>query len=307
MKISKVSRSLVCCQLLISAAHTLTFEAQSSSDEQWVFQEGLNATLVCTNKPYTGIHTFTFDSAPMLSCIGNICITKDNEQGEQGGFSFKYDTDSGIFTWIINAMKKIYHGKVFGCKDGSDHANITATLEGKSLTLITQNSQDGQWTVGSTVTLVCSNYPYTGIHKFTLDYTPVYSCIGSVCVTKDNDQGGFSFKNNTISGIFTWIINTVKIKYNGMIFGCQDGSNHTEFRAVTVVKGDSSDRYLVVLAVVVAAVIIIPISVSIILVVKFRHKLTFWKLCNCQGRLCKLCDRRKKSPARPVEEQRMVI
>lgn len=116
----------------------------------------------------------------------------------------------------------------------------------KSLTFITENSLDnGRWTFqeGSTVRLVCTNYPYTGIHTFTFDWIGVLFCTGSVCVQNDGYQKEFSFIHDTDSGIFTWIINNVDMTYNDKVFECHDGKKHILTTiAVNMAKGGSSEK-----------------------------------------------------------------
>lgn len=310
MKISSVPMLLLVSWMLDISECPLTFLSQNNREQQWVFDEGSNATLVCNNSPYTGIHTFKFDSRPVFSCVGTHCLTKENDQD---GFSFEYNMDSGVFTWIINFVKMIYNGKVFECEDGSDRAKYSATVQGKSLTFKVHNSQDGQWTFkeGSTVELVCTNNPYSGIHAFTLDTVTVCSCTGSICITKNNDQGGFSFKNNTSSGVFIWTINTVKMAYNGMIFGCEDGSNHVNY--TIIVEGDSKERHrsrLFYILYVGGPTCIIMISLCVWRCRKTRNN------CSCLTQTCdKSCKQSNMtememvwiSPARPDEEQKITM
>lgn len=103
----------------------LTFEVVNNGDGEWSFPEGSHVTLVCTYRPYRGIHRFVFNSRIVSACTGTLCTTLDNDQG---GFSFKHDTDSGIFTWTINTVYLKYNNMSFVCIDVEDEIEQIATV-----------------------------------------------------------------------------------------------------------------------------------------------------------------------------------
>lgn len=149
----------------------------------------------------------------------------------------------------------------------------------KSLTFITENSLDnGRWTFqeGSSVRLVCTNYPYTGIHTFTFDWIGVLFCTGSVCVRNDGYQKEFSFIHDTDSGIFTWIINNVNMTYNDKIFGCNDGKSHILTTiAVNMAKGGSSEKLqnvVTLILCVVCSIVVLVSVISLIIYIRIRRR-----------------------------------
>lgn len=105
-----------------------------------------------------------------------------------------------------------------------------------------QNSPDSQWTFeeGSTVTLVCTISPYTGVLTLRFNFTVVYACTGSKCVNFSRDQDNFSFQFDTDNGIFTWTIHKVGMELDDKQFECDDGKNNTMHTAK--VKGKFSPK-----------------------------------------------------------------
>lgn len=117
----------------------LTFEVVNNADGEWSFPEGLHVTLVCIYRPYRGIHRFVFNSTIVSACTGTFCTTLDNDQG---GFSFKQDTDSGIFTWTINTVYLKYNNTSFICIDVEDEIKHIATVTVKGYSKVNYQNNE---------------------------------------------------------------------------------------------------------------------------------------------------------------------
>ena len=61
-----------------------------------------------------------------------------------------------------------------------------------------------------------------------MDSLKVAECSYYSCSIKDDNQGRYSFTNDSISGIFTFTIHPITLAYNEKVIGCSDGENTEE-------------------------------------------------------------------------------
>lgn len=114
---------LVCMIQYTSCTVTLT--TKNSFDGSETFIKCTSITFECKNQPYSGVHSWKYDSREVAGCTVGTCkaLTDDS------GYTFEYDTTNGIFRWTIKRAKGEYKDKLFECFDGTNTEGVTAKFE----------------------------------------------------------------------------------------------------------------------------------------------------------------------------------
>lgn len=96
----------------------------------------------------------------------------------------------------------------------------------ETMSLTSEGTVSGSWIDQSSVKLVCTMSPYTGILKWRFNSSDVAECTFNNCRQIATGDGAFMFGFDTANGRFAWVISPVDIKkHNRQLFECNDGTD----------------------------------------------------------------------------------